>query len=74
MSQSKVLEVIEKYGIVTFPLIQQKTGLSTGPITTAIKSLESQEEIKSVVYKCRYKVYMSPDVYNDLFKIKCRQK
>jgi len=74
MSQEKVLKVIGKYGIMTFPLIKQKTGLSGSPLRASITSLENQKEIKSVVYKCRYKVYMSIEVYNDLFRIKCQQK
>jgi len=74
MSQPQVLKAVEKYGIVTFPAIQKETGLSKGPLVTAIKSLEYQEAIKSIVYKGRYKVYMSLEVYNQLFRIKCRLK
>lgn len=74
MSQPQVLKVINKYGIMTFPLIKQKTGLSKSPLRDAIMSLECQGEIKSVVYRGRYKVYMSLEVYEDLFKLKCPQK
>jgi hypothetical protein len=69
MSQSEVLDIIDKEGIATLQSISCKLSISITAVGKALSSLSKYDEIVAITLK-NYKVYISNGIYNYISNIK----